>query len=558
MKRYILFVLSLLALSANAQYIQYSKGLYGVARYSDNGKTNWLVKPKYYLIEKNEDGSFAVCSKDGKWGILSPSGKEVFPCQFRSKQIAYQEYEFKKDPSIRNYTFSNGQAAKSSDFTLSKDFTPLIRNYVEKKINEWQIKGEFEKTADFQRRVNEKTRNAMIEKLAKEVSDDCLLKVKDQSLRMTLGDYDADNESFLITTEIGDFVLKVPIKEAQEFKKNWALIKSNNTYELINGRVVLVASDFLLGKKCVASYNIKDRSLYSNAQISYNFDPISIPEQEDLAQFSPQITSKRIQVGLSDVDTDIPEVKVDNSHMLALIIANENYKDEVPVPFAHNDGEIIMNYFTHTLGIPEKNIVFLKDATKNEIYGKTRMLKDKASVMGEDVRLLVYYAGHGVPDDEARNAFIVPTDGDLKLPETLYNLSSFYSDLGAVKTSSTIVFLDACFSGHIRGDGMLMAARGIARKQPVNDVADTNMIIVTATKDNETALPYEEKGHGLFTYFLLKKLKSTRGNVSMGELTDYLIEEVKKYSVLENSKRQTPSVIHAPSMENKWRDIMLY
>ena len=65
--------------------------------------------------------------------------------------------------------------------------------------------------------------------------------------------------------------------------------------------------------------------------------------------------------------------------------------------------------------------------------------------------------------------------------------------------------MDACFSGAQRGEGMLISARGIALKTK-QEIPQGNLIVFSAASDDQTAFPYKEKGHGLFTYYLLKKL----------------------------------------------------
>ena len=55
-------------------------------------------------------------------------------------------------------------------------FSDYAKPIVEKKINEWQVKDEFEKTADWQKRVNETTRNAKIKELTAQCEKDYLAK----------------------------------------------------------------------------------------------------------------------------------------------------------------------------------------------------------------------------------------------------------------------------------------------------------------------------------------------------------------------------------------------
>ena len=55
------------------------------------------------------------------------------------------------------------------------------------------------------------------------------------------------------------------------------------------------------------------------------------------------------------------------------------------------------------------------------------------------------------------------------------------------------------------------------------------------------------------TYFLLKKLQETKGKVSLGELSDYVIKNVKRISLVEQGKSQIPTVDFDLSNE-KWRE----
>ena len=557
MKRYVILLLALVALCANAQRIQRCEnGRYGIAVRKSNGNFKWLAKPNYTFISQNSDGSYSVSNPDGKWGVVSASGNEVVECTYQTKDAAMEAYKQYKNPTSKQTTSNyrsdtkNMKEGLNPDFTLTRDYTPYIKRYVESKINVWQKKGEFEKTADYQKRVNEFSRKEMVEKFAKEVCDECLKKVQDKELIMTLGEYDADNETFLITTGLGRIVVSVPIDKAPKFKSQWRNIKSNNTYDIVNGRIILRSAAFELNKKKIASYSDSNQALYAQANVMYSFDPIEIPLDNKVQQ-QPQIVLNNIQVGKSDVDCNIPVTKSEQRNTFALIFANENYRDEAPVKYACNDGKSVEKYFTQTLGIPESNIHLVVDATKNDIVRELEWLKQISSVYKDDLNVLVYYAGHGYPDEAGGSAYLIPVDGVSNSPRTLYSLSDFYKELGEICSSRTILFMDACFSGSIRGSGMLASARGIALKAK-QEVPQNNMIVVAAAQGDETAWPYDEKGHGLFTYFFLKKLQESKGNVTLGQLADYVKEQVGKYSIVVNSKKQTPTVSFSPRMAQDW------
>ena len=103
---------------------------------------------------------------------------------------------------------------------------------------------------------------------------------------------------------------------------------------------------------------------------------------------------------------------------------------------------------------------------------------------------------------------------------------------------------------------MLVAARGVAIRARAESPIG-RMIVFSAAQGDETAYPYAEKGHGLFTYYLLKKLKETKGNVNLGTLSDYIRKEVSRKSAVVNNKIQTPTVTSSTSMGDGWKNISL-
>ena len=71
------------------------------------------------------------------------------------------------------------------------------------------------------------------------------------------------------------------------------------------------------------------------------------------------------------------------------------------------------------------------------------------------------------------------------------------------------------------------------------------------------AYKYDEQSHGMFTYFLLKKLQETSGNVSYSDLADYINKNVKKEAFLINEKPQTPVVATSTAASSTWKNMTL-
>lgn len=258
----------------------------------------------------------------------------------------------------------------------------------------------------------------------------------------------------------------------------------------------------------------------------------------------------------SDVDRDIPLSPIENKKTFAVIIANEHYAKLSAVPYALNDGKTFGEYCRMTLGVPAFNIRHYNNATYGTMIGAIRDIQNIADSYGGDIKVLFYYAGHGAPNESTKEAYLLPVDAYGPQIEVSYSLSRLYKELSALNASSVTVFLDACFSGATRDDKMLASARGVAIKAKA-DMPSGNILVFSAASGDETALSYAEKGHGMFTYYLLKKLQQTAGDVTFGELSDYVQTNVRQKSNVVNRKSQTPMVIPSASIAGYWQTLGL-
>lgn len=253
------------------------------------------------------------------------------------------------------------------------------------------------------------------------------------------------------------------------------------------------------------------------------------------------------------VDMNIAVTNASNSNTYAVIIANENYKREEKVPFAETDGKIFKEYCNKTLGILESNIKFITDATYNDIRYVTNWLKQVITANNGQAKVIFYYAGHGIPDEATKTAYLLPVDGYGTDVSTGYSLKELYDMLSGLPSQSAMVFLDACFSGTKREGDMLASARGVAIKVKPNEPKG-KLVVFSAAQGDETAYPYKEQRHGMFTYYLLKKLQETKGEATLGEISDYVTSEVRKQSIVINGKMQTPTLTSSSAIGESWRN----
>lgn len=439
------------------------------------------------------------------------------------------------------------------------DFQDFARGYVERELTSWTKRGEYEKIEDFEKRVTKDNVYQKYQALCKQAEADYLqryatrLRISDLSLEP----YDVDHESYMINSAMGPIVVKVPLKnkEAEAFKSSWNTIQLRNPKYFIKDNRVAIASVELVtsaGKTYrydssqAANYDFTDVSIDMNSFISMGNSKRNDNRPSGGGGKKPDIIRAK-----SDVDENIPVTSRKAANTVALVIANEDYKRVTKVESAEHDGETFAKYCISTLGIPENQVMLYKNVTYAEMLTAMQQLRRLVDVMGDGVDVIFYYAGHGFPDEANKDAYLLPVDGDSFTTVTSYPLKKLYSDLSGLGAENVMVFLDACFSGATREGGMLAEARGVALKPRVSE-PEGNMFVLSAASDQETALPYKEKYHGLFTYFLLKKLQESKGNVTLKELSKYVEDNVKDISVKVNKKPQTPRASVSGSMRENW------
>ena len=253
---------------------------------------------------------------------------------------------------------------------------------------------------------------------------------------------------------------------------------------------------------------------------------------------------------VSDVDTNIPQTGKRNDDTYVLIVANEHYKDIVGVvPFAENDGNTFKKYCVNTLGIPERQIRIAVDATRNELMDGIEWVENLANARKGQAKIIVYYAGHGIPMNDA--TYLLPVDGNPEKANQLVSLNELYSRLGDMPAQSVTCFLDACFSGTRRnGQPILQGGRGVTIR-PQEKPIHGNLVIFSAADASQTAYPFAEQNHGMFTYYLLKALQESKGTITYQSLIGYLTEKVSVEASLQNRK-QTPTLQYSEKIEDLW------
>lgn len=262
----------------------------------------------------------------------------------------------------------------------------------------------------------------------------------------------------------------------------------------------------------------------------------------------------------SKIDNDIPLTGITRNETYVLIIGNQNYRFVPDVPYAIHDARVFREYCKNMLGVPINNIHIAENATKYMILDEELNDWLKSIKNREQKRLIVYYAGHGVPDISDKNkSYLLPTDVRGTSPKHGIALDDFYARIGDMAFEQTTIFLDACFSGITRdNEGVTESTRAVEIEAEETPINEGTLVVFSAAKGNETAQGYPEEGHGLFTYYLLKELRESSGNISYGRLADNIKQGVYEKSMsLKLRKKQTPTTSCSDNLGKTWMNLSL-
>lgn len=294
------------------------------------------------------------------------------------------------------------------------------------------------------------------------------------------------------------------------------------------------------------------KNKYSRGDVSFlDWSESIAPYMEYVVQ--QEQPEKEIEIVYnSDVDKNLPLVKEQNEDALAIIIGNQVYQHMPDVSFAMNDAGMFAEYCKKILGVPEKQVFYMPNATGGKIRNMMKnTLQNIAESFGSNLNIIFYYSGHGYPDEtDQKNALLIPVDADNVQSLSCYSTTDLFTDLWQTGANKITVFMDACFTGISRA-GESIADNRLPVKKPKFGPRG-NTVVFSATDDKQTAWPLKEENHGIFTYYLLKRLKETEGKVSLDELSEYLKTKVSREASLRQTK-QTPTVESSQTIGDEWK-----
>ena len=208
--------------------LQISELIWGL----DNNNGNLALAVMFLKNELDENGK------------IQPESQNLFLVNIKSDTIiellnnqTFQTLKQIRTKLIPGKVYSQIKNNEVVRKKAEEPFSAFAKRYLDSQIVIWQEKGEFEKTSDWQVRVNEDSRK---QKLVDFMEEAIGAYAKSLHIRLgfcyigaslELGSYDADKEIYIIKSrDFGGLSVPVPLNEATEFKdKDWCGNSSDPT-----------------------------------------------------------------------------------------------------------------------------------------------------------------------------------------------------------------------------------------------------------------------------------------------------------------------------------------
>ena len=251
----------------------------------------------------------------------------------------------------------------------------------------------------------------------------------------------------------------------------------------------------------------------------------------------------------------------------AVLIGVAEYQNMKRLSFTQNDVEALRDQLL-ALGFDRNNVRTLisgnggnNEPTKENIEQAIKATLDRAEK--EDL-VIIFLSGHGTQPNDFGPLFCPPTADRKNWSGTTVSLNSIRDDMGTCKASFKLLIVDACRDDHPFMSAMesnteartipvslssLQKAEDIAFKgvslEGVNTTAPLeNLTVFQSCSDGQVSWEdpqLGERGHGLFTYYIIEALKGgaadDEGNIELMRLMSHTTRETLRHS--QNDARMT-------------------
>ncbi|MEP5612691.1 MAG: caspase family protein, partial [Cyclobacteriaceae bacterium] len=132
----------------------------------------------------------------------------------------------------------------------------------------------------------------------------------------------------------------------------------------------------------------------------------------------------------------------------ALIIGVDNYPDERIQNLDNPVGDAVRlsNVLIEEYSFNANDVTILKNPSREQVINSLDQLSQSVT---EKDNLLIFYAGHGIWNEQLNQGYWLPSDASLSSKSYWLSNSTIRDYVGGIRSKHTLLISDACFSGGI-------------------------------------------------------------------------------------------------------------
>jgi len=242
----------------------------------------------------------------------------------------------------------------------------------------------------------------------------------------------------------------------------------------------------------------------------------------------------------------------------ALLVGINDYPNDIsPLRYCVADVVSFRDALINLAGFKRDKIFLMIDSSKGKMEPTNINIIMQLGVLAKQIQpqdsFVFYFSGHGIANDIG--SFLLAANSNTVTQDTLemsaVPLNRVSKILSSVKAHQLLTVIDACrnnpeanrsiednFLTDNFSKGFQVQRRNLDNHRPI--VSAT----LYACSVGERAYEWADKGHGVFSYYLLKGLKgeaaNEKGEVTITDLADYTQRKVLAWSKNYQRKKQTP------------------
>jgi hypothetical protein len=260
----------------------------------------------------------------------------------------------------------------------------------------------------------------------------------------------------------------------------------------------------------------------------------------------PKARPKRLNVELDQAAT------FGRGRKWAIIVAINKYLDpQIPnLRYCVDDAHLLAQTLAGHCGYDERRILILADDQQEDhfkplgINFRIQIRNWLKKAKSEDT-MLVFFSGHGFLDARGQG-FLAPKDCEKdNLGLTGLRVDELRDSMHQCRASQKVLLLDCCHSG---GEKAAVPAGASSQELGLAFQKARGMLTLASCDKRERSWEWDEKGHGLFTYFLALGLRGGAdydGNrvIDGYELHRYTLDQVSLTAQRRLNAQQTPKLL---------------